>query len=57
MSETLKQIKRLHRRSGESFKERKRLFIRLDANERTQAYEDAIICGKSLEPFKCGETV
>jgi len=51
---SLEQIKVLHQRSGESVKERSRLFKQLSATERDAAIEDAIANNKSLIPFGRG---
>jgi len=48
----LERIKILHRRSGESAKERARLFKKLKTMaERNEAVDDAIECSKSTIPF------
>ncbi len=48
---SLEQIKALHRRPGESVKERSRLWKTLDVADRAEAVGDAIGNNKSTMPF------
>jgi hypothetical protein len=49
---TVEQLKILHKRSGQSAKERSKLFKQLKTTaERTETVDDAVAHGKSLVPF------